>query len=140
MGLNALLLRRGAGVLGASLPVTCVTGGFGLGNCSASGRLPTLHSGGAGPQKQGCAGSRWQDMASLAVAAALSVDYPDLSSICPLSRLQLLWVWPEAGESLVLLVLKIIVRITGSEEWCGTSPGILLRNRNKNRGGWQFGK
>lgn len=77
-------------------------------------------------------------MASLAVAAALSVDYPDLSYICPLSRLQLLW--PEAGESLVLLVLKIIVRITGSEKWYDTSSGILLRNRNKNRGGWQFGK
>lgn len=74
-------------------------------------------------------------MASLAVAAALSVDYPDLSSICPLSRLQLLWVWPEAGESLVLSVLKIIVRITGSEKWYDTSSGILLRNRNKNRGG-----
>lgn len=28
MGLNALLLRRGAGVLGASLPVTCVTWGL----------------------------------------------------------------------------------------------------------------
>lgn len=40
MGLNALLLRRGAGVLGASLLVICVTGGFGLGNCSASGETP----------------------------------------------------------------------------------------------------
>lgn len=58
-------------------------------------------------------------MASLAVAAALSVEYPDLSSICPLSRLQWLWAWlwePKAGESLVVLVLKIAISITGSEK------------------------
>lgn len=82
-------------------------------------------------------------MASLAVAAALNVEHPDLSSICPLSRLLLRWVWlrePKAGGSLVLLVLKIFIRIAGSEKWWDTSSdmssGILFRNRKKNhRGG-----
>lgn len=84
--LNALLLRRGAGVLGASLLVSCVTWGLWSRQLFCfRGESPTPHSGGFGPQKQGCAGSRWQDMASLAVAAALSVEHPDLSSICPLS-------------------------------------------------------
>lgn len=59
-------------------------------------------------------------MASLAVAAALSIEPPDPPSICPLSRLQRLWVWlrePRAEESLVLFVLKIFISITGSEKW-----------------------
>lgn len=60
-------------MLGASLLLSCVTGGFGLGSCSASGESPHSVGGGAGPQKQGSAGSRRQEMASLAVAAALSV-------------------------------------------------------------------
>lgn len=75
-------------------------------------------------------------MASLAVAAALiGVEHPDLPSICPLS-VQWRWVWfrePKVGESLVLLVLKIFIRITGSEKWRDTSSrmssGILFRNR-----------
>lgn len=37
MGLKALLLLRVAGVLGASLLVSCGTWGFGLGSCSAAG-------------------------------------------------------------------------------------------------------
>lgn len=42
MSLNALLLLRGAGVLGASLLVSCVTRGFGLGSCFASGEESPL--------------------------------------------------------------------------------------------------
>lgn len=140
MGLNALLPRRGPGVLGASLLVICVTWGLWSRQLFCfRGESPLCTVEVLVHRSRGVpgAGGR-QDMASLAVAAALSVDYPDLSSNCPLSRLQLLW--PEAGASLVLLVLKIIVRITGSEKWCDTLSGILLRNRNKNRGGWQFGK
>lgn len=83
-------------------------------------------------------------MASLAVAATLmSTEHPDLPSIRPPSGLQLRWVWlkePKVGESLVLLVLKIVIRITGSEKWRDASSrmssGILFRNRKKKKHHW----
>lgn len=62
MGLDALPLPRGAGALGASLLVTCVTRGFGPGNCSASGESPSQPSGDVAPQRRGvleAGGRRW---------------------------------------------------------------------------------
>lgn len=102
-GLDDGPLLRGAGILGAFLLVTCVTRGFGLGNCSTSSESPhsaqwRCHSTEAGVCWWQVAG----DGASLAVAAAPSagpsvsavcVEHQDLTPICPpLSRWQLLWV------------------------------------------------
>lgn len=81
MGLDALPLLRGAGVLGASLLVTCVTRGFGPGNRSASGESPSQPSGDVAPQRRGGARGRWWEMGgSLAVAAALSAEPSDSAS------------------------------------------------------------
>lgn len=59
MGLDALPLPRGAGALGASLLVTCVTRGFGPGNCSASGESPSQPSGDGSSMEAGRARGRW---------------------------------------------------------------------------------